>query len=57
MEERGMLDKKERSKEKWEQVAINEAAMAVAAMNMPNFDNIEYVWTPHAFETNCYWVY
>jgi hypothetical protein len=49
MEERGMLDRKERSKEKWEQVAINEAAMAVAAMNLPNFDNIEYVWTPQAF--------
>lgn len=43
MEERGMLDRKERSKEKWEQVAINEAAMAVAAMNLPNFDNIEYI--------------
>lgn len=53
MEERGMLDRKERSKEKWEQVAINESAMAVAAMNMPNFDDIQYVWTLHAFEINC----
>ncbi|CAI8611920.1 unnamed protein product [Vicia faba] len=43
MEERGMLDRKERSKEKWEQVAINESAMAVAAMNLPNFDDIEYI--------------
>lgn len=43
MEERGMLDRKERSKEKWEQVAINESAMAVAAMNMPNFDDIQYI--------------
>lgn len=45
MEERGMLDRKERSKEKWKQVAINEAAMAVVAMNLPNLDDIEYVWT------------
>ncbi|CAK8535840.1 unnamed protein product [Lathyrus sativus] len=43
MEERGMLDRKERSKEKWEQIAINESAMAVAAMNLPNFDDIEYI--------------
>ncbi|XP_058780565.1 probable inactive ATP-dependent zinc metalloprotease FTSHI 2, chloroplastic [Vicia villosa] len=43
MEERGMLDRKERSKEKWEQVAINESAMAVAAMNLPYFDDIEYI--------------
>lgn len=48
-----MLDRKERSKEKWEQVAINESAMAVAAMNMPNFGDIQYVWTLHAFEINC----
>jgi hypothetical protein len=45
MEERGMLDRKERSKEKWEQIALNEAAMAVAALNLPNMDNVEYVWT------------
>ncbi|XP_045801462.1 probable inactive ATP-dependent zinc metalloprotease FTSHI 2, chloroplastic [Trifolium pratense] len=43
MEERGMLDRKERSKETWEQVALNEVAMAVAAMNLPNIDDIEYI--------------
>jgi hypothetical protein len=45
MEERGMLDRKERSKEKWEQIALNEAAMAVAALNLPNMDDVEYVST------------
>ncbi|WJX69878.1 putative inactive ATP-dependent zinc metalloprotease FTSHI 2, chloroplastic [Trifolium repens] len=43
MEERGMLDRKERSKEKWEQIALNEAAMAVAALNLPNMDDVEYI--------------
>ncbi|CAJ1955296.1 unnamed protein product [Sphenostylis stenocarpa] len=43
MEERGMLDRKERSSETWKQVAINEAAMAVVAVNFPDLKNIEFV--------------
>ncbi|XP_050286054.1 probable inactive ATP-dependent zinc metalloprotease FTSHI 2, chloroplastic [Quercus robur] len=43
MEERGMLDRKERSPETWKQVAINEAAMAVVAVNFPDLKNIEFV--------------
>ncbi|XP_027339934.1 probable inactive ATP-dependent zinc metalloprotease FTSHI 2, chloroplastic isoform X2 [Abrus precatorius] len=43
MEERGMLDRKERSQETWKQVAINEAAMAVVAVNFPDLKNIEFV--------------
>lgn len=43
IEERGMLDKKERSLETWKQVALNEAAMAVVAMNFPDLKNIEFV--------------
>ncbi|KAK3027085.1 hypothetical protein RJ639_040917 [Escallonia herrerae] len=43
MEERGMLDRKERSPEMWKQVAINEAAMAVVAVNFPDLRNIEFV--------------
>nr|KYP54256.1 Cell division protease ftsH isogeny 4 [Cajanus cajan] len=43
MEERGMLDRKERSRETWKQVAINEAAMAVVAVNFPDLKNIEFV--------------
>ncbi|XP_061359143.1 probable inactive ATP-dependent zinc metalloprotease FTSHI 2, chloroplastic [Gastrolobium bilobum] len=43
MEERGMLDRKERSGEVWKQVAINEAAMAVVAVNFPDLKNIEFV--------------
>ncbi|KAK7335919.1 hypothetical protein VNO80_28052 [Phaseolus coccineus] len=43
MEERGMLDRKERSTETWKQVAINEAAMAVVAVNFPDLKNIEFV--------------
>ncbi|CAA2965622.1 probable inactive ATP-dependent zinc metalloprotease FTSHI 2, chloroplastic [Olea europaea subsp. europaea] len=43
IEERGMLDKKERSPETWKQVAINEAAMAVVAVNFPDLRNIEFV--------------
>ncbi|KAG2371117.1 inactive ATP-dependent zinc metalloprotease FTSHI 2 [Vigna angularis] len=42
MEERGMLDRKERSTETWKQVAINEAAMAVVAVNFPDLKNIEF---------------
>ncbi|MBA0608679.1 hypothetical protein Godav_020870 [Gossypium davidsonii] len=43
IEERGMLDRKERSPETWKQVAINEAAMAVVAVNFPDLRNIEFV--------------
>ncbi|KAL5756004.1 hypothetical protein ACOSQ2_020750 [Xanthoceras sorbifolium] len=43
IEERGMLDRKERSPETWRQVAINEAAMAVVAVNFPDLKNIEFV--------------
>ncbi|GMN37161.1 hypothetical protein TIFTF001_006578 [Ficus carica] len=43
MEERGMLDRKERSFDTWKQVAINEAAMAVVAANFPDLKNIEFV--------------
>lgn len=43
IEERGMLDRKERSSETWKQVAINEAAMAVVAVNFPDLKNIEFV--------------
>uniref|UniRef100_A0A7N0TK12 AAA+ ATPase domain-containing protein n=1 Tax=Kalanchoe fedtschenkoi TaxID=63787 RepID=A0A7N0TK12_KALFE len=43
MEERGMLDRKDRSLETWRQVAINEAAMAVVAVNFPDLRNIEFV--------------
>ncbi|KAM7254384.1 hypothetical protein ACFE04_003764 [Oxalis oulophora] len=43
IEERGMLDRKERSHETWRQVAINEAAMAVVAVNFPDLKNIEFV--------------
>lgn len=45
MEERGMLDRKERSLDTWKQVAINEAAMAVVAVNYPDLKNIEFVWS------------
>ncbi|KAL3631925.1 putative inactive ATP-dependent zinc metalloprotease FTSHI 2, chloroplastic [Castilleja foliolosa] len=43
VEERGMLDRKERSAEMWRQVAINEAAMAVVAVNFPDLRNIEFL--------------
>ncbi|XP_042048307.1 probable inactive ATP-dependent zinc metalloprotease FTSHI 2, chloroplastic [Salvia splendens] len=43
IEERGMLDKRERSPEIWRQVAINEAAMAIVAVNFPDLKNIEFV--------------
>ena len=42
-----MLDRKERSTETWKQVAINEAAMAVVAVNFPDLKNIEFVWALH----------
>lgn len=38
-----MLDRKERSTETWKQVAINEAAMAIVAVNFPDLKNIEFV--------------
>ncbi|XP_073052909.1 probable inactive ATP-dependent zinc metalloprotease FTSHI 2, chloroplastic [Primulina eburnea] len=43
IEERGTLDRKDRSPETWKQVAINEAAMAVVAVNFPDLKNIEFV--------------
>ncbi|TMW84822.1 hypothetical protein EJD97_024306 [Solanum chilense] len=43
IEERGMLDRKERSPEMWKQVAINEAAMAVVAVNFSDLRNIEFL--------------
>lgn len=44
MEERGALERKERSPEQWKQIAINEAATAVVAVNFPDLRNIEFVW-------------
>lgn len=38
-----MLDKKDRSLEMWKQVALNEAAMAVVAVNFPDLRNVEFV--------------
>nr|QKY65107.1 AAA-type ATPase family protein [Passiflora pittieri] len=43
IEERGPLERKERSPEMWKQLAINEAAMAVVAVNFPDLRNIEFV--------------
>ncbi|XP_078431886.1 AAA-type ATPase family protein [Wolffia australiana] len=43
IEERGMLDKKERTPDMWKQLALNEAAMAVVAANFPDLNNIEFV--------------
>ncbi|PKI71021.1 hypothetical protein CRG98_008602 [Punica granatum] len=43
IEERGMLDRKDRSPDTWKQVAINEAAMAVVAVNFPDLKNVEFV--------------
>ncbi|WOL11099.1 hypothetical protein Cni_G19860 [Canna indica] len=43
IEERGILDKKNRSQEMWKQLALNEAAMAVVAVNFPDLKNIEFV--------------
>ncbi|KAK1358984.1 hypothetical protein POM88_043458 [Heracleum sosnowskyi] len=42
VEDRGMLDRKDRSPEIWKQVAINEAAMAVVTVNFPDLRNIEF---------------
>lgn len=43
IEERGMLDKKDRSEEMWGRLALNEAAMAVVAVNFPDLKNIEFI--------------
>lgn len=49
-----MLDRKERSPETWRQVAVNEAAMAVVAVNFPDLKNIEFVWTLHFIFTTVF---
>ncbi|KAJ8452090.1 hypothetical protein Cgig2_016671 [Carnegiea gigantea] len=43
MEERGMLHRRDRSPEMWKRIALNEAAQAVAAVNFPDFRNIEFL--------------
>lgn len=43
IEERGMLERKERSPEMWKQVAVNQAATAVVAANFPDLKNVEFV--------------
>lgn len=43
LEERGMLDRKDRSAEMWKRIALNEAAQAIAAVNFPDLRNIEFV--------------
>ncbi|XP_010254006.1 PREDICTED: probable inactive ATP-dependent zinc metalloprotease FTSHI 2, chloroplastic [Nelumbo nucifera] len=43
IEERGLLDRKDRSPEMWKQLALNEAAMAVVAVNFPDLKNIEFL--------------
>lgn len=43
IEEIGMLDKKDRSPEMWKRLALNEAAMAIVAVNFPDLKNIEFV--------------
>ncbi|KAH9603279.1 hypothetical protein KSS87_014373 [Heliosperma pusillum] len=43
MEERGMLDRKERSPEMWRRIALNEVAQAIAAVNFPDLRNIEFL--------------
>ncbi|KAM7471765.1 hypothetical protein LguiA_009948 [Lonicera macranthoides] len=42
-EERGLLEKKERTPNMWKQLAINEAAMAVVAVNFPELRKIEFL--------------
>ncbi|KAJ4809477.1 ATP-dependent zinc metalloprotease FtsH [Rhynchospora pubera] len=42
-EERGILGKKQRSPEIWKQLALNEAAVAVAAANFPDLCSVEFV--------------
>ncbi|KAF5202111.1 Atp-dependent zinc metalloprotease ftsh [Thalictrum thalictroides] len=43
IEERGALDRKDRSIDMWKQLALNEASMAVVAVNFPDTKNIEFV--------------
>ncbi|CAO2815448.1 unnamed protein product [Amaranthus hypochondriacus] len=43
LEERGMLDRKDRSAEMWKRIALNEAAQAIAAVNFPDLRNIEFL--------------
>ncbi|KAK9149317.1 hypothetical protein Scep_008074 [Stephania cephalantha] len=43
IEERGTLDRKDRSTEMWRQLALNEASMAVVAANFRDFKNIEFI--------------
>ncbi|KAL5729063.1 putative inactive ATP-dependent zinc metalloprotease FTSHI 2 [Ranunculus cassubicifolius] len=43
IEERGVLDRKDRSIENWKQLALNEASMAVVAVNFPDTKNIEFI--------------
>ncbi|KAI3966470.1 hypothetical protein MKW92_012215 [Papaver armeniacum] len=43
IEERGTLDRKDRSLEMWKQLALNEVAMAVASVNFPDLKNVEFV--------------
>lgn len=43
MEERGLLRRRDRSPEMWKRIALNEAAQAVAAVNFPDFRNIEFL--------------
>ncbi|KAF9615499.1 hypothetical protein IFM89_023881, partial [Coptis chinensis] len=43
IEERGALDRKDRSIEMWKQLALNEASMAVMAVNFPDTKNIEFI--------------
>nr|GMC74863.1 probable inactive ATP-dependent zinc metalloprotease FTSHI 2, chloroplastic [Ipomoea batatas]GMC77510.1 probable inactive ATP-dependent zinc metalloprotease FTSHI 2, chloroplastic [Ipomoea batatas] len=43
IEERGMLERKERSPEMWKQVAVNQAATAVVAANFPDLKNVEFI--------------
>lgn len=38
-----MLDRKDRSPEMWKRMAINEASMAVVAVNFPDLKDIEFV--------------
>ncbi|KAK9102338.1 hypothetical protein Sjap_019592 [Stephania japonica] len=43
IEERGTLDRKDRSTEMWRQLALNEASMAVVAANFSDLKNIEFI--------------
>ncbi|PIN12237.1 hypothetical protein CDL12_15139 [Handroanthus impetiginosus] len=43
IEERGLQDRKERSTEGWKQMAMNQAALAVVALNFPDFKDFEYM--------------